>query len=255
MKQFLVLNVSICGILLSGCCSQCEKADDREFNSPIERLLYKDGTRYDVANYLLENPDYSDDHDMESSHDFRYHSIQSQDGKLRIYSIFEGCDEYGAYYFSNIAHYENADSLMSVKCDLDFNKRIHKIGIKKTPSKTYYLFVSQDSAFHKGDSFVYYSINVYSIDKDGLMLKPDFVFKTKDGRILHSIDVEWNDIGWRYSDMDGQWGITMDSETSTNKIYIQLVDEFGRAQNEAMVYQWDGRHFTYERRESAYFKD
>lgn len=63
MKQFLVLNVSICGILLSGCCSQCEKADDREFNSPIERLLYKDGTRYDVANYLLENPDYSDDYE------------------------------------------------------------------------------------------------------------------------------------------------------------------------------------------------
>lgn len=84
-------------------------------------------------------------------------------------------------------------------------------------------------------------------------LLPESVFKTKDGRMLHSIDVHWNDFGFRYNG-DNLRGITFDSEASTSEIYIQLIDENpGEPHDSAFVYKWDGSCFNYAGLQPATF--
>ena len=251
MKRYRYLIITLGCAMLWGCSHNNNSSI--EYTNSIDSLMYHGGNHYDVASYLLNHPDYKDEGKDERL--FPYHkSMLSADGKVRVYSIFEDDSYSYACGFSNIVHYgtvryddeDYADYF--VKADLDMEYCIHQIGTRETSDKTYYLFISVEQYTHQSE-YYNFAVSAYSIDKYEYNyqheLMPESVFKTKDGRMLHSIDVEWDDFGFRYNG-GNLWGIAFDSEVSTSEVYIQLIDDNpGEPHDSAFVYRWDGSCFIY----------
>lgn len=252
LKHYPILGMSILcfaflGVLLFNVSCTCKnkKANNEMMNS-IDEILENGGSRYDVAAFLLRNPDY------EGSESDLYSYLKSGDGKICIYSICREIVPAYIYQFDNIAHYKVDESEKDVKADLDFYGWIQQIGIQKTGDKTYYLLVSNLHLTHQGEMY-YFTVSAYSLVNDGSFFEPESIFKTKDGSTLQTIEVKWDDFGYRYS-ADNLWGIYIDSESNTKRVYVQLVDdEPGEARDVAFVYEWDGSYFVYTGRESAHF--
>lgn len=251
-----IMRRDLCIILL-GCtallgCSNNDNSSVKYTNS-IDSLMYHGGNRYDVASYLLNHPDYADEKKDKNLSPY-HESLLSADGRLRVYSIYEvdGCYD----HFKTLLHFQSEDysgqPQMDVKADLEnIEYLIHKIGVRKTPDKTYYLFCFGFHHAHQSEIYNF-AMYAYSIDHEYCKLQPEYIFKTKGGRMLHSIDVIWDDSD-RY-DGSNLWGIDIDSENNTSDVYIQLIDENpGEPHDSAFVYKWDGSCFNYAGLQPATF--
>ena len=89
-------------------------------------------------------------------------------------------------------------------------------------------------------------VSVYSVDEQIFdSLKREQTFVTKSGHLIDSIEVQWHN-PFECSLPDNYFGITIDNPKNTHEIYVQVIDEnTGDPLDKAIVYKWNGRHFSY----------
>lgn len=232
-------------LLLAGCNSHQHISDTYGPYHQIDSLMENGANPYDVASYLYEHSE-----TLDQTYDFTdgegYKVMTSADKDFRVYSILDWPHS-SIYDVHNIFHYRNGryDDAIHINADAGDWGYIVNIGMVKSGSKSYYILISEYESVHQG-IYCTTMVSVYSLDEyiyNSLTREPIFI--TRDGRHLDSIEVSWaDDLGFK--SMDNLFGIAIDNPCDTKEIYIQVIDSgSGDALDQAIIYRWDGHHFTY----------
>lgn len=211
----------------------------------LDSILMEGGNHYDIASQLFRNPDFLSESPRSFRDGGRLTYETSSDGCFRVYTM-----ELAGRYpeVENLIQYGDSkyDPLLLLD-EMAFMGRVDKIGMKKDGKRTIYLPITFQYFCCSGE---YISANIcsYSSVKEsygGASVLSEPVLKTKNGTLLETIEVDWNDNCGEVSSCN-VFCIELDSVDNTNEIYIQVVDaDTGKALDKALVYRWDGTFYTY----------
>lgn len=243
MKSSIFLSL-LCILLLVSCSKSNSFSDCGLSGYSLDSLLSDGGSQYDVAAYLYRNPDFLQNSPRSFRDGGRLTYETSSDGCFRVYSMeLPGCYP----DIESILQYGDSeyDSLLILD-EMEDKGRVWKIGMNDSDPKTIYLPVSFQT-FCCGGEYLSACIRSYSINNDetGFSIQQAPLFKTKSGKLLDSIEVDWNDdCGERSS--NNVFCIALDNLENTREVYIQVIDaDTGEALDKAIVYRWDGSFFKY----------
>jgi hypothetical protein len=243
MKSSISLPFLCIVLLLS--CSKSNTSSDRSLSGyTLDRLLSEGGSHYDVAAYLYRNPEFLQNTPRSFRDGGRLSYETSADGCFRVYSMeLPGCYP----DIENILQYGPSKYEPVLLLDeLEDKGRVWEIGMNDSASKKIYLPVSFQH-FCCGGEYLSACIRSFSIiyDETGFSIQQEPLFKTKSGKLLDSIEVDWDDdCGERSS--NNVFRIALDNPENTREVYIQIIDAAtGEALDKAIVYRWDGSFFNY----------
>ncbi len=240
-----VLFLFVLVMLFSSCTGQRSSLSDSPLTAyQLDSLLGEGGNHYDVASLLYRNPDFFYNSPRSFREGGRLSYDTSLDGQFRVYSI----ELQGNYPFiDNIIQCGDSRSTPLLMMEAIEDKGpIYKIGMHNDGHRTIYLPVSFQY-FCCGGEYISAAIRSFSIirDSSGFSILSEPIFKTKHGRLLDSIEVDWDDNCGK-EPSNNIFCIDWDNPDNVNEIYIQVIDaDTGIALNKAIVYRWDGIFFNY----------
>ena len=243
--KHLIFIIVVGTALFSSCADDGSSSVVNISGVSLDSILMDGGNHYDVASQLFRNPDFLSESPRSFRDGGRLTYETSSDGCFRVYSM-----ELAGHYpeVENLIQYGDSkyDPLLLLE-EMAFMGRVDKIGMKKDGKRTIYLPITFQY-FCCGGEYISANICSYSSVKEsygGASVQSEPVLKTKNGSLLDTIEVDWNDNCGEVSSCN-VFCIELDSVDNTNEIYIQVVDaDTGKALDKALVYRWDGTFYTY----------